>query len=112
MLGLEQAAERPKQNIYTNTLDGASAYIQQHVYTAQLQSTDQQDGIAENCTEVQYHTHLNDMLTKYPAWSTDSDDIENTDEANYRENRQDIVNALQKDTPEKTQDNSHVFDNI
>ena len=79
------------------------------MYQPQLQSTNQQDVDAENCTQVLYHT-LNDILTKYPAWSTDSNDIVNTNEAVYRENRQDILNAWQKDTPEKTQDNSQVLD--
>ena len=33
MQGLELAAERPKNNMYNNTLDGVSAHIQQqHVY--------------------------------------------------------------------------------
>ena len=32
----------------------------------------------------------------------DTKDIVNTNVAQYRENRQDILNAWQKDTPEKT----------
>ena len=31
MTGLEQAAERSKNNMYNNTLEGVSAYIQQQV---------------------------------------------------------------------------------
>ena len=68
-----------------------------------MQSPDQQDMDAENCTQVLYHTCMDDILTKYPAWSTDTNDIENTNEAQYRENRQDILNAWQTDTPVKTQ---------
>ena len=55
MLELEQAAESPKNNIYNNTLDGVSAYIQQHVYEPQMQSTDYHDVDAENHTQVLYH---------------------------------------------------------
>ena len=61
---LEQTAERPKCNKYTNTLDGVSAYIQQQVYVTQMQSTDQQDDVVGNHTKVPYHTCINDTLTK------------------------------------------------
>ena len=77
-----------------------------------MHSTDQHNVDAENHTQVPYHTHINDILIKCPAWSTDTNDIVNTNKAQYRENRQDILNAWQKDTPEKTQDNRQVLDNI
>ena len=112
MIELEQAAERPKNNMYNNTLDGVSAYIQQHMYKPQMQSTDQHDVNAENHTQVLYHTCLIDILTKYLVWSTDTNDIVNTIEEEYRENRQDTLNAWQKDTPEKTQDNRQILDYI
>ena len=99
---LAQIAERPKNNMYNNTLDGVSAYIQQHVYATQAQTTDQQDDVVENHTQALYHTCINDTLTKYPAWSTDTSDIENVNKAGYRASRQDIVNAWQKDKPVKT----------
>ena len=51
-------------------------------------------------------------MTEYPAWSTDTNDIENTNEAQYRSNRQDILTAWQKDTPVKTPDNRQVIDNL
>ena len=73
---------------------------------------DQHDINAENCTHSLYHAHFNDILTEYPAWSIDTNDIENINKAQYRENRQDILNAWQKDTPVKTQDNRQVLDNI
>ena len=31
MIGLEKAAEKSKNNLYNNTLDGVSAYVQQPV---------------------------------------------------------------------------------
>ena len=112
MSELEQAVERPKNNMYNNTLAGVSLYIQQHVYEPQMQSTDQHDVDAENHTQVPYHTRINEILTKYPAWSTDQNDIANTNKTEYRENRQDILNAWQKDTPEKTQDIRQILDDI
>ena len=48
-----------------------------------MKSTNQHDVIAENCTQIPYH----DVLTEYPTWSTDTNDIENTNEVQYRENR-------------------------
>ena len=37
---------------------------------------------------------------------------ENTNEAQHRLNQQDILNAWQRDTPVKTQDNRQVLDNL
>ena len=112
MTGLEQVAERSKNNMYNNTLEGVLVYIQQQVCNPQMQSADQHEVNAENHTQVPYHTHFNDVLTEYPVWSTDTNDIENTNEAQYKENRQDRLNAWQKDTPVKTHDNKQVPDNI
>ena len=112
MIELEQATEKSKHNMYNNTLDEVSPYIQQPVYDPQTEPTDQHDINAENHTHLPYHAHFNDKLTEYPSWSTDTNDIENINKAQYSENRQDIINAWQKDTPVKTQDNRQVIDNI
>ena len=88
--------------MYNNTLDGVSAYVQQPVCDPPVHST---DANAENCTKLPYNACFNDILTEYPAWSTDTNDIENTNEAQYRSNRQDILIAWQKDTPVKMPDN-------
>ena len=77
-----------------------------------MQSTDQYDVNAENCTQVLYIALFKDILTEYPAWSTDTNDIENTNKAQYREKWQDTLNAWQTDTPVKTPDNRLVLDNI
>ena len=50
MIGLEQAAERYENNMYSITLDGVSAYTQQQVCNPLMQSTDQHDVNAENYT--------------------------------------------------------------
>ena len=112
MIGLEKAAEQLKNNMYNDTLDGVSAYVLQPVCDPPAQSTDQNDANAENHTQLPYHAHFNDILTEYPAWSTETNDIENTNEAQYRLNRQDILNAWQKDTPVKMPDNRQVLDNL
>ena len=51
-------------------------------------------------------------MTEYPAWSTKTNDAKNTDEAQYRSSRQDILTAWQKDTPVKMPDNRQVLDNL
>ena len=77
-----------------------------------VQSTDQHDANAKNHTQILYNAHFNDILTEYPAWSTDTNGIENTNEAQYRLNGQDILTAWQKDTPVKKPDNRQVLDNL
>ena len=78
--------ETQKNNMYNNTLDGVSAYVQQPVCDPQVQSPDQHDANVENCTQLLYNAHFNDILTEYLAWSTDTNDIENTNEAQYKPN--------------------------
>ena len=109
---LEKAAEQSKNNMYNNTLDGVSAYVQQSVCNSPAQPLNQHDANAENHTQLPYNAGFNDILTKYPAWSTDTNDIETTNQVQYRSSRQDILTAWQKDTPVKTPDNRQVLDNL
>ena len=112
MVLLEKAAEQSKNNMYNNTLDGVSAHVQQSVCNSPVQLSDQHDANAENCTQLPYHAHFNDILTEYPAQSADTNDIENTNPVQYRSDSQDILIAWQKDTPVKTPDNRQVLDNL
>ena len=98
--------------MYNNTPDGISAYVQQSVCNSPVQLSEQHDTNAENCTQLPYHAHLNDILTEYPARSTDENNIENTNQAQYRSDRQEILTAWQKDTPIKMPDNRQVLDNL
>ena len=50
-------------------------------------------------------------MTEYTAWSTNTNDIEDTNQAQYRENRQEILNTWQKDTPVKMPDNRQILNN-
>ena len=64
-------------------------------------------------TAHNYHIMLILMILKeYPAWSTDANDIENTNQAQYRSDRQEILTAWQKDKPIKTSDYGQVLDNL
>ena len=109
MVLIEKAAEQSKNNMYNNTLDGVSAYIQQSVCNSPVPVCDQLETNAENHTQLPYHAHFNDILTEYHAWSTDANDIENTNPDQYRSDRQEILTAWQKDTPIKTSDNRQVL---
>ena len=112
MVLIEKAAEQSKNNMYNNTLDGVSAYVQQSVCNLPVLVSDQQEANAENCTQLPYHVHFNDVLTEYPAWSTDTNDIENTNQDQYRSGRQEILTEWQKDTPIKMPDNRQVLNNL
>ena len=72
MVTLEKVAEQSKNNMYNNTLDGVSAYLQQSVCNSPMQLSDQHDANVENCTQLPYNAHFNDILTEYLAWSTDT----------------------------------------
>ena len=82
MVLIEKAAEQSKNN-----LDGVSAYVQQSVHNSPVLVSDQQEANAENYTQVPYHARFNDILTKYPAWSNDANDIEHTNPDQYRSPR-------------------------
>ena len=80
MVLIEKAAEQSKNNMSSNTLDGVSAYVQQSVCNSLVPVSDQHEANAENHTQLSYHAHFSDILTEYPAWSTDANDIENTNQ--------------------------------
>ena len=98
--------------MYKNTLNGVSAHVQQSVCNSPVKMSDQHDANAENHTQLLYNAHFNDILTECPAWSTDTNDIENTNQAQYGSDRQDILTAWQKDTPVKMPDNRQVLGNL
>ena len=77
-----------------------------------VQLSDQHDANTENHTQLPHNACFNDILTEYPAWSTDTNDIKSINQAQYRSDRQDILTAWQKDTPVKMPDNRQVLDNL
>ena len=93
MVPIEKVAEQSKNSMYNNTLEGVSAYVQQSVCNSPVLVSEQQEVNAENHTQLPYHAHFNEILTEYPAWSTDANDIENTNPDQYRSHRQEILTA-------------------
>ena len=67
MVLLEKAPEQSKHNMYNNTLDGVSAYVQQSACNSPVQLSDQHDANAENHTQLPHHAYFSDILTEYPA---------------------------------------------
>ena len=53
-----------------------------------------------------------DILTGYPSWSTDTNDICDNNEVTCDRNRKEIQDELYKDTPVKTESNKPYIDNI
>ena len=51
-------------------------YVQQSVCNSPVLVSDQQEISAENHTQLPYHAHFSDILTKYPACSSDANDRE------------------------------------
>ena len=73
-----------KKNMCNNTFDGDSAYVQQSVCNSPVPVSDQQEANAENHAQLPYQACFNDILTEYPAWSYDRNDIENINQDQYR----------------------------
>ena len=109
---LERAAEKPKFNMYNNTFDGVSDYIKNAMYPVQSQLDKDKDEEAEAESPSNLDMCVNDIMARYPFWSMNTNDIENTDEAHKVDNRQAIAQALQKYTPAKTNNNRLFIDNV
>ena len=82
------------------------------MYPTQSQLDKDEEVEAEVKSPSNLDSCLNDIMAQYPFWSTNTNDIENTDEACNVENRQVIAQSLQKDTPVKTNDNRFLIDNV
>ena len=68
MVHIEKVAKQSKNNMYNNTLDEVSAYVQQSVCNSPVSVSDQQEVNAESHTQLPYQACFNDILTEYPAW--------------------------------------------
>ena len=70
-----------------------------------LQGKQEEQPEAVNSAENAIEHDAVDILTGYPSWSTDTNDICDNNEVIYDRNRKEIQNKLYKDTPVKTKDN-------
>ena len=77
-----------------------------------LQGKQDEQPEAVNSAENAIEHDAVDILTGYPSWSTDTNDICDNNEVIYDRNRKEIQDQLYKDTPIKTEDNKPYIDNI
>ena len=109
---VERAAAKPKFNMYNNTFDGISDDFKNAMYPIQPQLDKDEDDEEEAESPSNLDSCLHDIMAQYPFWLTNTNDMENIDEACNVENRQVIAQALEKDTPVKTNDNRLLIDNV
>ena len=94
----------------THDFDRVSDYNDNGLTPLQEQQDEQSEAVnsAENAIE---HDAI-DILTGYPSWSTDMNDMCDNNEVICNRNRTEIQDKLYKDTPVKTEDNKPYIDNI
>ena len=94
----------------THNFDRVSDYNDNGSTPLQGQQDAQSEAVnsAENAIE---HDAV-DILTGYPSWSADTNDICDNNEVICNRNRKEIQGELYKDTPVKTEDNKSHVDNI
>ena len=77
-----------------------------------LQGQQDEHPEAVNSAENAIDNDVVDILTLYPPWSTETNDIGNNNQAASDRNRKEIQDELYKDTPVKTENNKPYIDNI
>ena len=77
-----------------------------------LQGQQDEQPEAVNSAKIAIENDAVDILTLYPSWSTDTNDIVDNNQVTYTRNRKEIKDKLYKDTPVKTGSNKPNIDNI
>ena len=93
----------------THDFDRVSDYNDNGSTPLQGQQDEQPEAV--NSAENAIENDVVDILTGYPSWSTDTNDICDNNEVTYDRNRKEIQDQLYKDTPVKTEDNKPYTDN-
>ena len=111
MVNLEQKSIEIQDSMHdsvTHDFDRVSDYNDSGLTPLQGQQDEQLEAVknAENAIE---HDAI-DILTGFPTWSTDTNDICDNNEVIHDRNRKAIQDQLYKDTPVKTEDNKSYID--
>ena len=77
-----------------------------------LQGQQDEQPEAVNSTENAIDNDVVDIVTLYPPWSTDTNDIGDDNQVASDRNRKEIQDELYKDTPVKMENNKPYIDNI
>ena len=118
-----------KSRRYMLKLKRQSAELQNHIYDSVTHNFDRvlgshdngltsfqmQDGdqtVEVTAPENAIDEDVIDIMTIYPLWSTDTDDLNDIDHMTNYNSMKDIRDELCKDTPQKTEINKPYIDNI
>ena len=99
-----------KHDSVTHDFDRVSDFKDNGLTPLQGQQDEQPEGV--NSAEIAIDSDVVDILTLYPPWSTDSNDIGDNNQVASNRNRKEIQDEIYKDTPVKTENNKPYIDNI
>ena len=94
----------------THDFDRVSDFHDNGLTPLQGQQDEQPEAL--NNTENAIDNDVVDILTLYPSWSTDTNDMGHNNQVASNRNRKEIQDELYKDTPVKTENNKPYIDNI
>ena len=113
MLKLERQSAELQNRMYdsvTYNFDRVLGFHDNGLTSFQMQDVDQ---IVEvTAPENAIDDDVIDIMTIYPPWSTDTDDLNDIDHMTNYNSMKDIRDKLCKDTPQKTEINKPYIDNI
>ena len=118
-----------KSRRYMLKLERQSAELQNHMYDSVTHNFDRVSGLHDNgLTPLQMQEgnqtteattpenaiddDVIDIMTIYPLWSTDTNDLNDIDQMINYKSMKDIRDEICKDTPQKTESNKPYIDNI
>ena len=94
----------------THNFDRVSGLYDNGSTPLQMQEGDQP--VEATITENAIECHVIDIMTIYPLWSTDTNDLNDIDQMTNYKSMKDIRDEICKDTPQKTDINKPYIDNI
>ena len=113
MLKLERQLAELKNHMYdsvTHNFDRVSGLHDNGLTSFQMQDGDQT--VEVTAPENAIDDDVINIMTIYPPWSTDTDDLNDIDHMTNYNSMKDIRDELCKDTPQKTEINKPYIDNI
>ena len=113
MLKLERQTAELQNRMYdsvTHNFDRVSGLYDKGFNSFQMQDGDQTVEVTAPENAIDYD--VIDIMTIYPPWSTDTDDLNDIDHMTNYNSMKDIRDELCKDTPQKTEINKPYVDNI
>ena len=94
----------------THDFDRVSDFNDNGLTPLQGQQDKQPEGV--NRAENAIDNDVVDIMTLYPQWSTDTNDIGDNNQVASDRNRKEIQDEIYKETPAKTENNKPYIDNI